>query len=106
MTTTPPYQVTNPATGAVVETFPFATDAEIEAALASAAAAYPALRDRSLDERVAIVKKVAALFVERADELGAIILEEMGKKLSGGIGEAQFCGDIFGYYADNGPALL
>ena len=29
MSTTPPYQVTDPATGEVIETFPFATDAEI-----------------------------------------------------------------------------
>ena len=28
MTQTPPYQVTDPATGEVTETFPFATDAE------------------------------------------------------------------------------
>ena len=36
MTQTPPYQVTDPATGEVAETFPFATDAEVAAALAAA----------------------------------------------------------------------
>ena len=33
MTQTPPYQVTDPATGEVTETFPFATDAEVAEAL-------------------------------------------------------------------------
>ena len=36
MTQTPPYQVTDPATGEVTETFPFATDAEVAEALAAA----------------------------------------------------------------------
>ncbi len=30
----------------------------------------------------------------------------MGKRPSSATGEAQFCNDIFSYYADNGPALL
>ena len=34
MTQTPPYQITDPATGEVTETFPYATDAEVEGALA------------------------------------------------------------------------
>ncbi len=39
--TQPTYQVTDPATGEVGETFPFATDAEVEQALAAAAARSP-----------------------------------------------------------------
>ncbi|MEP9383808.1 NAD-dependent succinate-semialdehyde dehydrogenase [Nocardioides sp. KR10-350] len=105
-TITPPYQVTDPATGEVLETFPFASDAEIEQALASSQEAFRTWRERPIEERVAIVKKVAALFTERAQELGEIIVTEMGKRLSGGVGEAEFCTDIFNYYADNGPALL
>ena len=42
MTQTPPYQVTDPATGQVSETFPFATDAEVEEALATATEAFAA----------------------------------------------------------------
>ena len=40
MTNTPPYQVTDPATGEVTEKFPFATDAEVEQALAAATDAF------------------------------------------------------------------
>jgi succinate-semialdehyde dehydrogenase / glutarate-semialdehyde dehydrogenase len=106
MTQTPPYQVTDPATGAVTETFPFATDAEVEQAIAAASAAFTKWRKRPVEERAAIVKRVGELFGERAAELGAIITKEMGKRPSQASGEAEFCNDIFGYYADNGPALL
>jgi succinate-semialdehyde dehydrogenase/glutarate-semialdehyde dehydrogenase len=106
MTQTPPYQVTDPATGQVTKTFPFATDAEVDAAVAAATAAYAQWRKRPVQERAAIVKRVGELFGERAAELGAIITTEMGKRPSQASGEAEFCKDIFGYYADNGPTLL
>ncbi|MCW2935790.1 MAG: NAD-dependent succinate-semialdehyde dehydrogenase, partial [Actinomycetia bacterium] len=103
---TPPYQVTDPATGEVVEIFPFATDAEVEQALAGASSAFAEWRKRPVGERAAIVKRVGELFGERAAELGALITREMGKRPSSASGEAEFCSEIFGYYGDNGPALL
>jgi succinate-semialdehyde dehydrogenase/glutarate-semialdehyde dehydrogenase len=106
MTQTPPYQVTDPATGEVAESFPFATDEEVERALATATAAYAQWRTRPVSERAAIVKRVGELFGERATELAAIITREMGKRPAQAAGEAEFCQDIFGYYADNGPELL
>jgi succinate-semialdehyde dehydrogenase / glutarate-semialdehyde dehydrogenase len=106
MTQTPPYQVTNPATGEAGQTFPYATDAEVEGALSAATEAFAQWRSRPLEERVAIVKRVAELFTERATDLAALITEEMGKRPAAAVGEAQFCTEIFGYYADNGPALI
>ena len=105
-TQTPSYQVTDPATGEVLETFPFATDDEVEQAVAAAASAYDAWRQRSVEERAAVVRRIAELFTERAAELGALITTEMGKRPSAAQGEAEFCGEIFKYYADNGPELL
>lgn len=106
MTQTPTYQVTDPATSEVLETFPFATDAEVEDALARSAAAYQSWRATPIDERVSVVKRVAALFAERAADLGALITAEMGKSPADAAGEAGFCAEIFGYYADQGPGLL
>jgi len=106
MAPNPVYQVTDPATGEVAETFPFADDAEVEQALAAATAAYAEWRKRPVTERAAIVRRVAELFTERATELAALITKEMGKQPASAVGEAQFCTDIFGYYADNGPDLL
>jgi len=106
MTQTPTYQVTDPATGEVTETFPFATDAEVAEALTAATEAFTAWRLRPVAERAAVVKRVAELFTERATDLAALITKEMGKRPAQAVGEAEFCTAIFDYYADNGPALL
>src|ERR1700690_2347955 len=98
MTQTPPYQVTDPATGEVAETFSFATDAEVAAAPAAATEAFAAWRQRPVAERAAVVKRVAELFTERAAELAALITKEMGKQPAQAVGEAEFCTDIFNYY--------
>lgn len=101
----PGYRVLNPATGEVVETFPTASDPEIEAAIGAAAAAYPAWRDTPIAERARIASRVAELFAERSDVLAEIITTEMGKPLSQSKGEAEFSADIFRYFATEGPAL-
>ena len=104
-TTQPGYRVLNPATGEVVEEFPTATDAEIQDALARSQEAFQSWKEVPIAERAKIVAKVADLFTERADELAAIITEEMGKPLSQSKGEAEFCTDIFNYFATEGPGL-
>ena len=101
----PRYRVLNPATGEVLETFAHATDAEIETALAASHAAYQTWKGLSILDRAAIVRRVGELFAERADELAAIARQEMGKSLDEGREEAEFCKAIFGYFADEGPAL-
>ncbi len=99
------YQVTDPATGAVVETYPTATDTEIEAALEASAAAHGTWRELSPAARADIVGKVGALFAERAGELAEIAKQEMGKPEGEGIEEAEFCQAIFNYFATEGPTL-
>lgn len=106
MAANPPYQVTDPSTGQVVQTFPHATDAAIESALAAAAAAFETWRMRTIAERAAILKRVGALFTEHAAELAVLVSREMGKRPSAARGEATWCSTIFDYYADKGPALL
>ncbi len=100
------YATVNPATGELVESFDSATDAEIEAALAAVAGSFPAWSGRPLEERAAIVHKVADLFEERGEELAAIITLEMGKRLEESRGEIGIVAAIFRYYADNGAAFL
>ncbi len=102
-TSGPAYQVVNPATGEVVETFDTATGAEIESALAAVHAAYAVWRDVSITERAKTVKRIGELFVERRAELAAIATEEMGKPMGESRGEAKFCGEIFDYFATEGP---
>src|SRR5262249_40863730 len=106
MAQNPRYQVTDPATGEVTEIFPFATAAEVADALAAATEAFAAWRLRPVAERAAVVKRIAELFTERAADLAALITKEMGKRPAQAVGEAEFCTDIFNYYADNGPGLI
>ena len=101
----PTYQITNPATGEVEKTYDTATDAEVQAALESAHAAYTSWKDVPIQERAKVVHRVAELFAERKDELGAIATREMGKPLSEAVGEAEFSAEIFDYFANEGPTL-
>ena len=99
------YRVQNPATGEVVETFPEATDAQIEDALAAAHSVYVEWKDRDIQERAAVVRRVAEIFVERADELARTIATEMGKSVQESLEEVQFAADIIDYYGVHGPSL-
>lgn len=99
------YRVQNPATGEVVETFDAADDSEIDAAIAAADEAFRLWAGRSIQDRAAIVHRVAELFTERKDELARIIAQEMGKPLQEGIEEVEFAASIIDYYAVHGPSL-
>ncbi len=101
----PAYQVTDPSTGAVIETFDFATDDELEETLSASATAYAGWKNVPITERSGIVKRVATLFAERAEELANTATQEMGKPRSEGVEEAQFCQAIFEYFATEGPSL-
>jgi hypothetical protein len=61
----PTYQVTDPSTGLVVESFETATDADIEHALSASAVAYTAWRDVPIEDRGEILIKVGALLPHR-----------------------------------------
>ena len=101
------YAVTDPATGEVVQEFPTATDAEVEAAVASATTASKGwARTTTVAERAALVRRVAELHNERKDELAAIIVREMGKPLGDAVGEVEFSAAIYEYYADNAEKML
>jgi succinate-semialdehyde dehydrogenase/glutarate-semialdehyde dehydrogenase len=105
VSTQPTYRVVNPATGDAGESFDFATEAEIESALAASDGAFRSWRDLPIAERARIVTRVAELFKENSARLGAIATEEMGKPLQESVDEADFCGDIFEYFASEGPNL-
>ncbi len=100
------YRVQNPATGEIVETFDAATDEQVEQALASADAAFREWRERSVQDRAAIVHRVAELFEERKEELARIIALEMGKPFQEGVEEVEFAASIIDYYAVHGPSLI
>ena len=101
------YAVVNPATGETVKEYPEITDDELRAAIGRADEAHKSWgMTTSVAERAALVRRVGELHVERKDELAKIIVREMGKPMEQAIGELDFVGDIYGFYADNAEALL
>ncbi|MEU4164316.1 NAD-dependent succinate-semialdehyde dehydrogenase [Actinoplanes sp. NPDC026670] len=99
------YQVVDPATGAVVTTYPTATDADVTAAVGLAHDAY---RTSALTvaERAALIARVAELHTERRNELARTIQQEMGKPFEDALGEVDFSASIYQFYADHAAEFL
>jgi succinate-semialdehyde dehydrogenase/glutarate-semialdehyde dehydrogenase len=101
------YAVVNPATGETIKEYPTITDDELREAIARADAAYKSWSQSStVAERAALIRKVGDLHKERSQELGQIIAREMGKPIAEAVGEADFAGDIYHFYADNAEELM
>ena len=101
------YAVINPATGATIKEYSTITDDELRATIGRADAAYKSWSSTStVADRAALIRKVGELHVERAHELGEIIVREMGKPMDQAVGEAEFAGAIYNFYADNAEDLL
>ncbi|GLX22339.1 MULTISPECIES: gamma-aminobutyraldehyde dehydrogenase [Streptomyces] len=73
--------VVNPATGEVYATAPLSGQADVDAAMAAAAAAFPGWRDTTPSERQKALLKIADAFEARAEELVAAESENTGKPL-------------------------
>ncbi|MGW5846391.1 gamma-aminobutyraldehyde dehydrogenase [Streptomyces sp. NPDC055254] len=74
-------EVVNPATGEAYATAPLSGQADVDAAMAAAAAAFPGWRDTTPSERQKALLKIADAFEARADELVAAESENTGKPL-------------------------
>src|SRR6187200_1577395 len=101
------YAVVDPATGETVKEYPTISDDDLRAAIARADEAHRTWSASStVAERAALVRRVGELHVERRQELAEIIVREMGKPIEQALGEVDFCGDIYGFYADNAEELM
>ncbi|MFF3622400.1 gamma-aminobutyraldehyde dehydrogenase [Streptomyces sp. NPDC002467] len=74
-------EVVNPSTGEAFATAPLSGQADVDAAMAAAAAAFPGWRDTTPSERQKALLKIADAFEARADELVAAESENTGKPL-------------------------
>ena len=80
-------EVFDPALGVVTKHVALANRAEIESAIKSAKAAFPAWRDTSLAKRQQVMFAFRELLNARKGELAQIITSEHGKVLSDALGE-------------------
>lgn len=102
------YKTINPYTNEVEKEFPNATDEELEAVLAKAHQLYLDWRNdsESLEDRKAILHRVADILRERRTEYATIMSHDMGKLIGEAEGEVDLCADICDYYADKADEFL
>ncbi len=75
-------EVVDPSTGEAYATAPLSGAADVDAAMAAAAAAFPAWRDLVPAERQKVLLKIADRFEERAEDLIAAESENCGKPVA------------------------
>lgn len=101
------YNVVNPATGQTLASFESLTDAQVDEAVASAAAAHRTWgRTSTVAERAELLRRAAGLHRERREELADIFVREMGKPREAALGEVDFAADIAEYYADHAEDIM
>ncbi|WP_027795046.1 NADP-dependent succinate-semialdehyde dehydrogenase [Paraburkholderia acidipaludis] len=99
------FDVTNPATGALIGTVPKMGAAETRRAIAAANAAWPAWRAKTAKERAAILRKWHDLMLEHADDLALILTTEQGKPLAEAKGEIGYAASFLEWFAEEGKRI-
>ena len=96
----------NPATGETLKTFTPLTNEEIEAKLAKAAASFRQYRKTSIAQRKEWLLKASQILERDYRQLAEIMTQEMGKPITGAIGEAKKCPSVCRYYAEKAADFL
>jgi len=91
--------VLNPATEQPIVELDEAGVEEADEAVARAKAAFPAWRDIAPAQRAALLRKVATLVEENAEELARIESENVGKPISGARAEVGMVANVFHFYS-------
>jgi len=92
--------VYNPATQEIIGQLPVASSADLDLALQSAAKAFETWKLTAPAERSAILRKVAQLSRDRAQEIGRNITLDMGKPLAEAVAEVISCADNADWHAE------
>lgn len=94
------HTVINPATGDVLAQLPLATVADLDEALEATAKGFAHWRTVDVNERAAILRKVAGLVRERAESIAVLLTTEQGKPLAEARTEVASCAATFDYFAE------
>src|SRR6185503_421610 len=91
--------VLNPATELPIAELAQAGEGETDEAVARGKAAFPAWRDLAPQDRARLLRTLAGLVEEHAEELSRIESENVGKPIAGARGEIGMVAQVFHYYA-------
>ncbi len=94
------FDVTNPATGAVIASVPSFGADETRAAIAAAEKAYPAWRAKTGKERAALLRKWFELIIEATEDLAQLMTAEQGKPLIEARGEVVYGASFVEWFSE------
>jgi len=96
----------NPANGETVKTYDEMSEADLERALAAAAAAAASYRLTSFEDRAEWMRRAAGILDSEQDQIAAMMTTEMGKTLVAARQEVAKCATACRYYADHAAGFL
>ena len=96
----------NPTTGEIISSLPWASEQEVDSAVALAEQAYRQWRNVSVAERAAALRHVGNAMRARGEALAQMISLEMGKPIAQARGEGAKSSNLCDWYAEHGPAML
>lgn len=96
----------SPVTGLRIREYVAHDDAEVERRTALSVRAQEAWSRRPLREREEVLARAARTLEERAESLGRLMTEEMGKPIGAAVAEARKCAWVCRWYAENAARLL
>lgn len=94
--------VLDPATGEVIGAFPYASAADLDAALAASVRGFRAWKALTAHQRYTVLLKAADLIEQRKERIGRLLTMENGKPLAEAVPEVQFAADATRWYAEEG----
>ena len=96
----------NPATGETLSTLPWATESDVNAAIALADSGYRRWKTLTVSQRADALRQVGRTLRHRAEEMALTITREMGKPIAQARGEVAKSAGLCDWYAEHGPAML
>lgn len=96
----------SPTTGETLSSLPWASEQQVDAAIALAEQGYRQWRNVSVAERAATLRNVGSAMRARGEALAQMISREMGKPIAQARGEVAKSANLCDWYAEHGPAML
>lgn len=96
----------NPTTGETLSSLPWASEQQVDSAIALAERGYRQWRNVSVAARAVELRKVGSVMRDRGEALAQMISLEMGKPIAQARGEVAKSANLCDWYAEHGPAML
>ena len=99
------FPVVDPATGATIAEVPRMGAAETRRAIEAAQRALPGWKHRTAKDRARILRRLADLMLERADDLAALLVREQGKPLFEAKAEIGYAASFYEWFGEEAKRL-